>query len=243
MEKISRGAQNLRLRSNGRIATPYRQIFTPSLMMTCRWLLRLPDSCPETRIVIRARLCGLINMRGENRWGSDGVVLEWLVERAIRRIPNDPTVIGHILYGLGELDARCHCQVKDIVQSDTRHALRHWDGVSKALDGLSKARLHGDVENASVREISLAQTLKQAPLESKTIQWAVSALQSPFNLEIRALWGVRFSIPILIQANPASVENWMNRSHDAPALANIVRGLADTLMMKNEQCLQSNYLE
>jgi hypothetical protein len=77
------------------------------------WLLPPALNATDRTARRRAQLLGLIRNPGQREWQADGAAVSRLAKAALRRLPDDPTQLGDILHGLGEIAARSHVSIID----------------------------------------------------------------------------------------------------------------------------------
>jgi hypothetical protein len=83
----------------------------PTVTAALIWLL--PPALKATDRTVRrcVRLLRTIQDAGPTEWRADGATVTRLAKAALRRLPENPTQLGDILHGLGEIAARSHVSI------------------------------------------------------------------------------------------------------------------------------------
>lgn len=162
------------------------------------------------KIALRARVGGLLLVRDEG-WGVNGDKLARGIERARRRGQSKgaerkrsaalPAVM--VLYGLGELCARCSAPPEPSALKLAK--LSHPSAISLLKQAAQLAQLH--IPATPVVEISARDALAETALLPHHIWFARNALMRP-RLSRYGVWGLRFVMDICLHYRPRSFGHW-----------------------------------
>lgn len=163
------------------------------------------------KIALRARMSGLLFVR-DGSWHVNGYKLARRIERARRR--GQPRYSEHkrsaalpavtILYGLGELCARCSAPPEPSALKIAK--LSHPSAISLLKHAAQLAQLH--IPATPVVEISARDALAETALRPHHIGFARDALMRP-RLSRYGLWGLRFVMDICLRYRPRSFGHWI----------------------------------
>ena len=163
------------------------------------------------KIALRARVSGLLFVR-DGSWHVNGDKLARRIERARRRGQPSaaermrstalPTVA--VLYGVGELCARCSAPPEPSALKLAK--LSHLSAISLLKHAAQLAQLH--IPATPVVEISARDALAETALLPQHIWFARNALMRP-RVSRHRVWGLQFIMDICLRYRPRSFGHWI----------------------------------
>jgi hypothetical protein len=180
----------------------------PTVWSALRWRLEDRGGPDDDRsLLVKARLCGLLSADGSRNWRVDGRMLERLLASALKQLPRDPVVVGKVLHGLGEMDARTHASiVKPLIERlrGRRPRSSLFEVLSAAADCEAKSP-----NQPSLAAIELAQWVGRASLNWADFDQAVHRA-GRFSYDVNpGRYGLTFVARIVAANDPRAIDAWI----------------------------------
>lgn len=198
-----------------------RWLESSSARFALRWLTNSSEPDNRKKVLKRAKTMGLIKSPN-NR--VEGRKLTALVRRRLEALPSDSQELGILLCGLGNMGARSHAEIIELLAqklSIKRHH-RDWKTVlTSALDTDIKP------DALELDAIGLCQWIKGTTLKWETYNVANAYCdRAPI---LNGLYGLRFASEIAMRSNIEAVDSLVKRSKDKFLLVGIASRSLDSM--------------
>ena len=167
------------------------------------WLLPPALNATDRTARRRARLLGLIRDAGQGEWKPDGAAVTRLAKAALRRLPVDPEQLGDILHGLGEIAARSHVSIIELLIAylGRRRRLRLNKVFAMAFAREAKTR-----QPVRLDAVAFAQWLSGATTNWDTLTLALSHVEHGHRFIGSGRYGLAFTARIVIGLDARAVD-------------------------------------
>lgn len=191
----------------------------PSARTALRWLLDSPAKATDRDVLVCARQRGLIALGVRGYWEADGAKMTRLLKAALRRLPRDPTNLGTLLHGLGEIDAHSHARFMEVLIDYLQHR-RPRRPLIKVLNAAARCDSKTS-QPVRFETLAFAQWISRAPFGWTTFKNAVHHLEHPYERFASRRFGLGFAARIILAVDPRSVAIWIATHPHHVALAAI----------------------
>ena len=193
-----------------------------------RWLLgHRGGSKTDRRLLVKARLCGLLIADGNVNWKVNGPLATRLAKLALKRLPREPVELGRILHGVGEMNARTTAGLAALLikhLSARRPRISFFKVLAAAADCEAKP-----VKNPPMNAIDLAQWVSGAPLNWSTFDRAVHRIGHPDIGISPDCYGLSFATKIVAAIEPRAIDRWIRAHRNRLRVATITSAMPPSM--------------
>jgi hypothetical protein len=183
------------------------------------WLLPPALHATDRTARRRAQLLGLIRNPGQGEWQADGAAVPRLAKAALRRLPDDPTQLGDILHGLGEIAARSHVSIIDpLIDYLGRRRSRLRLGKVFAAAFAREAKTHHQVR---LDAVAFVQWLSSTTTTWDTLSLALSHVEHGHRFIGGDRYGLVFTARIVLALDAHAIDACISANPNRQRLAAI----------------------